>query len=129
MDTDSQTVYSTSKTADRPWRYFVDATQRLQAAGIDSARLDAEVLMCHALRALRSHSSTSVSMSHWTIGAKYQLSISLMRRLRREPVAYIIGRREFWSLDFRVTPDVLIPRPETERLVEIALELRRRFRQ
>jgi release factor glutamine methyltransferase len=47
----------------------------------------------------------------------------LARRLRREPVAYITGRQEFWSLDFDVTPDVLIPRPETERLVEIALRL------
>ena len=45
------------------------------------------------------------------------------RRLQREPVAYIMGRQEFWSLDFDVTSDVLIPRPETERLVEIALKL------
>ncbi len=47
----------------------------------------------------------------------------LSRRLGREPTAYITGKREFWSLDFHVTPDVLIPRPETELLVEIALTL------
>jgi release factor glutamine methyltransferase len=46
----------------------------------------------------------------------------LLRRARQEPVAYITGRKEFWSLDFVVTPDVLIPRPETELVVEVALE-------
>ena len=44
------------------------------------------------------------------------------RRLRAEPVAYVTGTQEFWSLDFRVTPDVLIPRPESEHLVEVVLE-------
>ena len=44
------------------------------------------------------------------------------RRVRGEPVAYVTGSREFWSLDFRVTPDVLIPRPETEHLVEAVLD-------
>src|SRR5207245_8889155 len=51
----------------------------------------------------------------------------LLRRIRREPVSHITGRQEFWSLDFRVTPDVLIPRPETERLVEITLGVAREF--
>jgi release factor glutamine methyltransferase len=46
------------------------------------------------------------------------------RRLRREPVAYITGRREFWGLAFTVTPDVLVPRPETEFVIEEALQLR-----
>lgn len=46
----------------------------------------------------------------------------LTRRLAGEPVAYIVGRREFWTMSLRVTPDTLIPRPETERLVELALE-------
>src|SRR6185369_10584877 len=46
----------------------------------------------------------------------------LMRRSAGEPIAYIVGRREFWSLDLSVNPDVLIPRPETELLVELALQ-------
>jgi release factor glutamine methyltransferase len=45
------------------------------------------------------------------------------RRVRREPIAFIVGHREFWNLDFEVTPDVLIPRPETELILEIATEL------
>ena len=49
------------------------------------------------------------------------------RRMRREPISYIIGTREFWSLDFEVTPDVLIPRPETELIVEEALDKGRSF--
>jgi len=53
----------------------------------------------------------------------------LRRRLEREPIAYLTGRREFWSLEFGVLPDVLIPRPETERLVEIALALARELPQ
>ena len=47
----------------------------------------------------------------------------IQRRIRREPVAYIVGKKEFWSMDLKVTPDVLIPRPETETLVEAALTI------
>ena len=55
------------------------------------------------------------------VGRRFRRLIE--RRARGEPAAYIFGRREFWSLDLEVTPAVLVPRPETERLVEIALEL------
>jgi len=47
----------------------------------------------------------------------------IRRRIQREPVAYIVGKKEFWSMDLKVTPDVLIPRPETETLVEAALKI------
>jgi release factor glutamine methyltransferase len=119
MDTEGQTVSSSIK-PHTVRGALLDATQLLQAAGIDSARLDAEVLMCHALGFDKSQLYLSLD-EQLDDGVKYQFDIFLLRRLRREPVAYITGCQEFWSLDFRVTPAVLIPRPETERLVEIAL--------
>jgi release factor glutamine methyltransferase len=120
MDTDSQVVYSSL----RPQTIrcvLVGATQRLKAAGIDSARVDAEVLMCHALRVEKSQLYVSLD-EPLELSARHRFGDLLVRRLHREPIAYITGCQEFWSLDFLVTPDVLIPRPETERLVEISLE-------
>jgi release factor glutamine methyltransferase len=120
MNTDSPTVFS-SLAAQTIRRAVTDATQRLAAAGIDSAHLDAEVLMCHALRVEKLHFYMRLDdpLEH---SAGCRFSDFLIRRLCREPVAYITGRQEFWSLDFLVTPEVLIPRPETERLVEISLD-------
>ncbi|MGE5219633.1 MAG: peptide chain release factor N(5)-glutamine methyltransferase [Chloroflexota bacterium] len=94
----------------------------LIGGGFDRAILDAELLLGHAL---------GLSREQLVLGAGRELSPSrvrayerlLTRRCAHEPVAYITGRREFWSLDFHVTPAVLIPRPETERLVEIVLQL------
>jgi release factor glutamine methyltransferase len=120
MNTGSQAVYSTLGL--QTIRCVLGgATQRLQAAGIDSARLDADVLMCHALQINKSHLYVSLD-ERLEPSARHRFGGFLIRRLRREPIAYITGRQEFWSLDFLVTPDVLIPRPETERLVEISLE-------
>ena len=120
MDTDSQMVYSTW--APQTIRcVLVGATQRLKAEGIDSARLDAEVLMCHALRVEKSQLYVSLDES-LELSARHRFGDLLIRRLHHEPIAYITGCQEFWSLDFVVTPDVLIPRPETERIVEISLE-------
>ncbi len=98
------------------------AVSRLAAAGIDSARLDAEVLLGEVLAMTRER---LIVASHLSLQAHQvkRFEALLQRRLQREPVAYIIGRQEFWSLDFQVTHDVLIPRPETERLIEIALLL------
>lgn len=85
------------------------------------SRLDAEVLLCHVLECSRAwlfaHGDEGVDS-----GRSSQFEDLLERRASGEPVAYLVGRREFWSLPFEVTPDVLIPRPETELLVEIALE-------
>ncbi|SRR5581483_2383192 len=99
-----------------------DATVRLAAAGSASPRLDAELLMAEALGVERvrvyvnaNHALVDAALAHFRALVK--------RRASGEPVAYIIGHREFWSLDFVVTPAVLTPRPETELLVETALKL------
>ncbi len=95
---------------------------RLARAGSESARLDAEVLLADALALSREQLVVAADAPLRPEQAK-RFEALLQRRLQREPVAYITGRREFWSLDFHVTRAVLIPRPETERLIEAALLL------
>ncbi len=98
------------------------ARERFIRAGIppDQAALDAEVLARHARGWDRatylSHRDEPMAPD---AGATYEALV--LRRERREPVAYITGRREFWNLDFHVTPAVLIPRPESEFIIEAAL--------
>ena len=102
-------------------RALIIAGRFLGAAGIESPRLDAEVLLRHVLGINQAEFYVRVDDM---IGAdvERQLWPLLQRRARREPLAYITGHKEFWSLDFIVTPDVLVPRPESELLVEAALE-------
>ena len=89
--------------------------------GYPDARRDAELLLMHTLDRSRAwlyaHGDDDVDAS-----AALRFRALLGRREVGEPLAYITGRREFWSLDLAVTPDVLIPRPETELLVELALQ-------
>jgi release factor glutamine methyltransferase len=92
----------------------------LAAAAIDTARLDAEVLLAHACGVSRG--SLMAGLANVDADAANKFRHMIARRALREPLAYIIGRKEFFSLDFEVTPRVLIPRPETETLVEAALE-------
>jgi release factor glutamine methyltransferase len=92
----------------------------LKERHIDSPRLTAEALLAHALKVER----IQLYLQHdKPLEAAELASFKdfLQRRLRREPVAYIIGRKGFWTLDLGVEPRVLIPRPETEGLVEAAL--------
>lgn len=98
------------------------AAPRLAAAGIDSARLDAELLLAHALGIDRTRLFARLREAV-PAGAAEAFAALLERRLRREPLAYLTGEQEFWSLRFAVTPAVLIPRPETELLVELAQRL------
>ena len=98
------------------------AEGELGAYDIDTPRLDAEVLLAHTLQVGRSH---LYSRLQDTVSAsqKNDFQQLLARRTRREPVAYITGQQEFWSLEFQVNPCVLIPRPDTEIVVETALRL------
>lgn len=95
------------------------ATRRL-TEGSDSPRLDAEILLAAALERPRSYLRAWPERTLEPARAAC-FAAWLDRRRAGEPVAYILGRREFWSLDLEVTPDTLIPRPETELLVELAL--------
>ena len=95
------------------------AARRL--AGLEQPTLEAEVLLAYVLGLTRSR-LLSLAEHKLSEDQLMQFNRLLERRLQGEPAAYLTGRREFWSLDLQVTPDVLIPRPETERLVELALE-------
>lgn len=97
------------------------ATAALSESGSESPSLDAAVLLCHALDKPRSFLLTWPEKLLSSEQQKHFASL-LERRLQGEPVAYIIGKREFWSLPLMVSPSTLIPRPDTERLVELALE-------
>jgi len=87
----------------------------------DSARLDAEVLLCHLLQKDRAYLITwpEKDIDSATVETYRQW---IQRRQAGEPIAYIIGQREFWSLNLHVNQHTLIPRPETELLVEYLLE-------
>jgi len=81
----------------------------------DTPRLDAELLMAHALGVDRS----ALLLGRHDASPAFDALVA--RRLRHEPVAYITGTRAFWSIDLAVTPDVLIPRPDSETLIEAAV--------
>ncbi|MEJ6656003.1 MAG: peptide chain release factor N(5)-glutamine methyltransferase [Pseudomonas sp.] len=90
--------------------------------GSDTPTLDAELLLAHVLQKSRSYLFTwpDRELSDTDID---QFLALLARRRNGEPVAYLLGAQGFWTLDLQVGPDTLIPRPDTERLVEVALEL------
>jgi release factor glutamine methyltransferase len=101
-------------------RLLDDASAALAAAGVENPRLDAELLLAQATQASRpSLISGSVTLGDF---ARNRYAAMLKRRAAREPLAYILGRKEFYSIEFEVTPAVLIPRPETETIVAAALE-------
>lgn len=100
------------------------ATRILEDGAIAVPRLTAEVLLSHAMRCDRvyfyAHPERKLSEMEWLHYGRY-----LHERLNGKPTQYITGRQEFYGREFRVTPDVLIPRPETEHVVDIALTLAR----
>lgn len=100
---------------------LADAAARL-AGHVETPRLDAQLLLAHAIGRDRAWLYAWPEASVDAAQAQYFGEL-LAARLEGRPIAYLTGSREFWSLDLRVTPDTLIPRPETEQLVEIALTL------
>ena len=102
------------------------AAAQLSAAGIDDARLEAEVLFAHATGSRRSHVLATMR-DDAPAAALDAFGRLLTRRLAREPLAYITGHREFYGIDIACAPGALIPRPESEMLVDIAVrEIERR---
>jgi len=97
-------------------------TSYFESRDIDGPRIEAEILLAHALQLQR----IDLYLRYDEPLSSDELSRFkglIKRRINREPVAYIVGSKEFWSMDFIVTKDVLIPRPETEFLVEAAINL------
>lgn len=95
------------------------AAVRLKNAGLEASRLDARILLALAMGR---RCDDLIAATRPPSRAQAQLFEELLsRRLAGEPLAYITGHKEFWSLDFKVGPGVLVPRPETETLVEAAL--------
>jgi release factor glutamine methyltransferase len=97
-----------------------DTHQKLEAAGIPDARLEAEVLVMNVMRMAR---QSIFAEQETEVSGQQQAALDefLERRYKREPLAYILGQREFYGITVVLTPAVLIPRPETEGLVEHAL--------
>jgi release factor glutamine methyltransferase len=94
---------------------------RLRAANVPSHSLAAELLLMHALGRDRTwmYANPESALDEATAASFFQL---IARRAAGAPTQYLTGKQEFWGLEFEVTPAVLIPRPETEHLVEVALE-------
>ena len=98
------------------------ATSYFKTRGIEGPRASAEILLAHILKLNR----IDLYLQYDKPLSSCELSgfkAAVKRRVKREPVAYIVGTSGFWSMTLAVTPDVLIPRPETELLVETALLL------
>ncbi len=97
------------------------ATIKLEAAGIESARLDAEVLLAHILNCKRLYLYVD-AVKNLNPAQVSRFENLIEQRIKKIPIAYLTGQREFMGLNFVVTPAVLIPRPDTEILAQVAIE-------
>lgn len=100
---------------------FTDGVRRLKQVGIIESELEVSLLLADLLNIDR---TTLLLAEDRTLdaGQREKFERNILRRLQREPLAYIVEEKEFWSLPFKVSKDVLIPRPETELLIEITLK-------
>ncbi len=100
-----------------------EASTTLDQAGLKESRLEAEVLLCHVLGIDRTQ--LRIKLENEISAVQRDLFFELIRRrLEREPIAYITGHKEFFGLEFQVTRETLIPRPETELIVEKVISLK-----
>lgn len=123
LDPSARPAYECRRVSE-PWtirRVAAWMTDDLKSRGIENPRLDAELLVAHSLGIdrVRLYMELDRPLDE---GERAGIRELALRRRKREPVAYLIGSREFYGRRFRVTPDVLIPRPDTETLIEAALE-------
>lgn len=107
-----------------PWtiqRILSWTTEHLRKHGCESPRLESEILLAHAQKCprIQLYANYHTEVSEQT---RAQMRELVKRRIRHEPVAYLVGHKEFYSLDFNVEPGVFIPRPETETLINQGLE-------
>jgi release factor glutamine methyltransferase len=109
-------------TTERSLQSLLDAAEADLSGISDSARLDAEVLLCHCLNKPRSYVRTWPDRQA-SADQRIRFQGLLARRIQGEPIAYLTGQREFWSRSFDVTADVLIPRPDSELLIDLGLGL------
>lgn len=102
--------------------WLANTTKEFTQAGIKTARLDAEVLLSHCFGVPRTwlHAHADDTIKHAALAHADELRI---RRQVREPIAYLIGHKEFYSHDFIVTPSVLVPRPESETMIDLLMTL------
>ena len=102
--------------------WLAAAAAQLQAAGIASSRLDSELLLSYVLQRprhwLHAHGDSTLPYEQ-----QVQAEQFLARRLRHEPLAYLVRHKEFYGRDFVVSPAVLVPRPETEQMIALLLQL------
>lgn len=102
--------------------WLTNATNKLSAVGIDSARLDAELILANILDCDRTYLHSHSEQIIYSTQLK-RANLYLLKRLKRIPLAYIFGYKEFYGRNFKVSPNVLIPRPESEEIIEILREI------
>lgn len=101
---------------------YLDARQRLRRAGVEQAQLEARELICFATGKTRDELLRDMNL-YAVSSVENQIESVMRRRISGEPLAYILGEWSFYGMDLTITPDVLIPRPDTEVVAERAIQI------